>query len=64
MNVWSIILSALASFAGAWLASKWALSSFYKQKVWERKLAAYTAIFEALLDQPMSISYLSDIYFS
>jgi hypothetical protein len=50
MNVWSIILSALASFAGAWLASKWALSSFYKQKVWERKLAAYTAIFEALHD--------------
>jgi hypothetical protein len=44
------MFSALASFAGAWLASKWALNSFYKQKVWERKLAAYTAIFEALHD--------------
>ena len=48
MSIWSIIFSALASFAGAWLASKWALNSFYRQKVWERKLAAYTAIFDSL----------------
>jgi hypothetical protein len=50
MNVWAVVFSALASFAGAWLASKWALNGFYKQKVWERKLAAYTAIFDALHD--------------
>ena len=48
MNVWSIVFSALASFAGAWLAYKWSLNSFYKQKVWERKAEAYTAIFSAI----------------
>jgi hypothetical protein len=33
---------------GAWLAARFALSRFYRERVWERKTAAYTAIFEAL----------------
>jgi hypothetical protein len=35
---------------GAWLAARFALSRFYREKVWERKTAAYTAIFDALHD--------------
>jgi len=34
----------------AWLAARFALSRFYREKVWERKTAAYTAIFDALHD--------------
>lgn len=45
---WSLFLTPIASFAGAWLAAQLALRSFYKQKVWERKVTAYAAIFEAL----------------
>jgi hypothetical protein len=37
-----------ASFVGAWLAARFALSRFYEEKVWEAKTAAYTAIFAAL----------------
>ncbi len=42
------LLSALASFAGAWLAAKLALNNFYRQKNWERKTETYTAIFQAI----------------
>jgi len=42
------LLSAFASFAGAWLAAKLALNNFYRQKLWERKTETYTAIFEAI----------------
>lgn len=42
------LLTAGASFVGAWLAAQFALRRFYREKVWERKTAAYTAIFEAL----------------
>jgi hypothetical protein len=41
-------VTALASFGGAWLAAHFALNTFYRQKIWERKTIAYTAIFEAL----------------
>jgi hypothetical protein len=41
-------LSAAASFIGAWLAANFALRRFYKERMWERKAAAYSAIFEAL----------------
>jgi hypothetical protein len=41
-------ITAIASFFGAWIAARFALSRFYREKVWERKAAAYTAIFEAL----------------
>ncbi len=58
MSIWSIIVPALASFAGAWLASKFALSSFYKQRVWERKAEAYTAIFSAISE----MNYWFDVH--
>jgi hypothetical protein len=44
------LISLLGSFIGAWLAARFALSRFYSEKVWERKTAAYTAIFDALHD--------------
>jgi hypothetical protein len=44
------IITAIASFLGAWIAAKLALGRFYREKIWERKVAAYTAIFEALHD--------------
>jgi hypothetical protein len=47
---WTLLTSVIGSFAGAWLAAHFALKRFYKEKVWERKTAAYSAIFEALHD--------------
>ena len=44
------ILSMLGSFFGAWFAAHFALRRFYREKVWERKTNAYTAIFEAIHD--------------
>ena len=41
-------LTIVASFAGAWIASKLALSNYYRQQIWERKADAYTSIFEAI----------------
>jgi hypothetical protein len=42
------VASFIASFVGAWLAAYFGLFRFYREKVWERKTAAYTAIFSAL----------------
>ena len=54
---WAKLLVALAApllgFAGAWFATRWALGRFYKERVWERKAAAYTVIFECLHDMLM-----------
>jgi|ERR1035437_556792 hypothetical protein len=47
-DLWPYILTAIASFLGAWIAARFAVSRFYQEKIWERKAAAYTAIFEAL----------------
>jgi hypothetical protein len=47
-DFWPYILTATASFLGAWVAARFALTRFYREKIWERKAAAYTAIFEAL----------------
>jgi hypothetical protein len=44
------LLPAAASFVGAWLAARFALHRFSQEKIWERKLAAYTVIFEAIHD--------------
>lgn len=44
----SPVLTAVASFIGAWFAARLALRRFYDEKLWERKTEAYTAIFEAL----------------
>jgi hypothetical protein len=41
-------LTIAGSFLGAWLAAHFALASFYRERIWERKAAAYSAIFEAL----------------
>jgi hypothetical protein len=47
-DLWPFALTAVASFLGAWIAARFALSRFYQEKIWERKATAYTAIFEAL----------------
>jgi hypothetical protein len=47
------LLSAVASFIGAWLAAYFALRRFYKERIWERKVEAYSAIFAALHDVDM-----------
>jgi hypothetical protein len=47
------LLTLIASFAGTWFAAHFALRRFYREKVWERKTAAYTAIFEALYDMSL-----------
>jgi hypothetical protein len=46
----TVVGSLLASFLGAWLAAHFALRRFYREKTWERKLDAYSAIFGALHD--------------
>jgi hypothetical protein len=48
--LFNALLAGVASFIGAWLAARFALHRFYQEKTWERKLAAYTAIFEAIYD--------------
>jgi len=44
------ILTVIGSFGGAWLAAQLALRRFYRERIWERKAAAYTAILEAMHD--------------
>ena len=45
------LLSAAAAFIGSWFAAKFALDRFRNEKLWERRAAAYTAVFDALHDQ-------------
>ena len=42
------VLTIAGSFGGAYYAATLALARFTKEKIWERKAAAYTIIFEAL----------------
>lgn len=44
------LLTAAAAFFGSWAAARFALSRFYRERIWERRATAYTAIFEALHD--------------
>ena len=44
------LVAAVASFVGAWLAARLALTRFYQEKIWERKVAAYSGIFDSLHD--------------
>jgi hypothetical protein len=60
---WPHAVTAIASFVGAWFAARFALSRFYREKVWERKAAAYTAIFEALHFIEQWFSEHQDAYF-
>lgn len=48
MQIETALIAAIASFVGAWIAARLAFARFSREKVWERKAAAYTAIFEAL----------------
>jgi hypothetical protein len=50
ISVLPYVITALASFGGAWVAAQFALNTFYHQKIWERRADAYSAIFEALHD--------------
>jgi hypothetical protein len=51
IQVWqSIILPFASAGFGGWIAAQFALGRFRKEKVWERKTAAYTVMFEALHD--------------
>jgi hypothetical protein len=42
------VLTIGGSFFGTWLAAQLAFNRFSREKVWERKAAAYTAIFEVM----------------
>jgi hypothetical protein len=46
--VFEHVLNIVGSFVGAWFAAQLAFNRFSREKVWERKAAAYTAIFEAM----------------
>jgi hypothetical protein len=46
----SLIAAIVVSFPTAWITAHLALRRFYSEKLWERKVAAYTTIFEALHD--------------
>jgi hypothetical protein len=48
MQIEIAMIAALASFVGAWIAARLAFARFSREKVWERKAVAYTAIFDAL----------------
>ncbi len=48
MQIELALITAVASFLGAWMAARLAFIRFSREKIWERKAAAYTAIFEAL----------------
>jgi hypothetical protein len=39
-DLWPYNLTGIASFLGAWIAARFALSRFYQEKIWERKAAA------------------------
>jgi hypothetical protein len=49
--IFTALLSAAAAFIGSWLAAYFALNRFYHERIWERRAAAYTAVFEAIYDQ-------------
>ena len=48
--LFSLLTSAIIASLAAWLAAHLALRRFYSEKVWERKTAAYSSIFDALHD--------------
>lgn len=46
----SFLTAAITAPLAAWLTARFALHRFYRERIWERKAAAYSAIFEALHD--------------
>jgi hypothetical protein len=45
---YGLLTAAITAPLAAWLTARFALRRFYAEKVWERKVDAYTAIMEAL----------------
>lgn len=45
-----IVVSVLGASLAAFLAARFTMDRFYREKTWERKAEAYTAIFESLDD--------------
>jgi hypothetical protein len=54
------LLSAAAAFIGAWLAAQLALNRFRHERIWERRAAAYTAVFDALHHNEKWLDMLDD----
>lgn len=51
IDLWKLIgVPLLAAVVGAWLSAYFALRRFFREKILERKMAAYTALFGALHD--------------
>jgi hypothetical protein len=48
LTIITAVLTIIGSSFGAWIAARLAFNRFSREKVWERKAAAYTAIFEAM----------------
>jgi hypothetical protein len=49
--VWQMVIVPFGAAAlGAWFTAHFSLRRFFREKEWERKTQAYTAIFEALYD--------------
>lgn len=51
LQAWQlVVLPFIAAALGAWLTAHFSLRRFFREKEWERKTQAYTAIFETLHD--------------
>jgi hypothetical protein len=49
LQAWQlVVLPFIAAALGAWFTAHFSLRRFFREKEWERKTQAYTAIFEAL----------------
>jgi hypothetical protein len=49
LQAWQlVVLPFIAATLGAWFTAHFSLRRFFREKEWERKTLAYTAIFEAL----------------
>jgi hypothetical protein len=47
---WKLVIGVIGPAVIAWLTVQLSLGRFYRERWWERRLAAYTAIIEALYD--------------
>jgi hypothetical protein len=51
LQAWQlVVLPFIAAALGAWFTAHFSLRRFFREKEWERKTQAYSAIFEALHD--------------
>jgi len=53
-QIGQLVIQIIVAFGGAWLAAfltmRLTLKRFYRERIWERKAAAYTVVFEGLHD--------------